>query len=79
MIKLNILNMDNFLQTVNACSDAVNLLYPDGRKENINKHYGLQNELLHQYRENKNLLCLSLEIPAPKDYMSIISYYTGDC
>ena len=26
MIKLNILNMDNFLQTVNACSDAVNLL-----------------------------------------------------
>jgi len=79
MIKLNILNMDNFLQTVNACSDAVNLLYPDGRKENINKHYGLQNELLHQYRENKNLLCLSLDIPAPKDYMSIISYYAGDC
>jgi hypothetical protein len=53
MIKLNILDMDNFLQTVNACSDAVNLLYPDGRKENINKHYGLQNELLHQYRKIK--------------------------
>lgn len=79
MVKLNVLNMDNFLQTVNSCSDAVNLLYPDGRKENINKQYGIQNELLHKYRENKNCLCLSLDIPSPKDYMSIISYYTGDC
>ncbi|MDR0925374.1 MAG: ribonuclease HII [Hungatella sp.] len=79
MIKLNILDMDSFLQTVNACSDAVHLLYPDGRKENINKHHGLQMELLHQYRKNKNFLCLTLDISAPKDYMSIISYYAGDC
>lgn len=79
MIKLNILNMKNFLQTVNACNSAVNLLYPDGRKENICRQYNLQNELLQQYRENKNCLQLSLEIPNPKDYISIVSYYAGDC
>ena len=79
MIKLNILDMKNFLQTVNECNNPVHLLYPDGRKENINKQYGIQNQLLQKYRENKNFLCLSLDIPAPKDYMSIVSYYTGDC
>lgn len=79
MIKLNILNMKNFLQTVNECSGMVNLLYPDGRKENINKQYGIQNQLLQKYRENKNYLSLSLDIPTPKDYISIVSYYAGDC
>jgi hypothetical protein len=79
MIKLNILNMKNFLQTVNECSGKVNLLHPDGRKENINKQYGIQNELLQKYRENKYCLPLSLDIPTPKDYISIVSYYAGDC
>lgn len=79
MINLNILNMKNFLQTVNACSGMVNLLYPDGRKENINKQHEIQNELLQKYRENKNCLRLTLDIPNPKDYMSIVSYYAGDC
>jgi len=79
MIKLNILNMKNFLQTVNECSGIVNLLYPDGRKENINKQYEVQNQLLQKYKENKNYLPLSLDIPTPKDYISIVSYYAGDC
>lgn len=79
MIKLNILNMKGFLQMVNACGGVVNLLQPDGSKENINKQYGIQNELLQRYRENKNFLRLSLDIPTTKDYFSIVSYYTGNC
>ena len=79
VIKLNILNMKEFFQTVNTCNGAVNLLYPDGKKENINRQYELQKELLHKYRENKNHLQLSLDIPDPKDYMSIVYYYAGDC
>ncbi len=79
MVKLNVLNMDNFLQAVNSCVEAVNLLHSDGSKVNINKQYEIQNQLLNQYRENNNCLCLSLDIPSPKDYMSIILYYIGDC
>jgi len=71
--------MKGFLQMVNECGGAVNLLHPDGSKENINKQYGIQNELLQKYKENKNYLLLSLDIPTPKDYMSIVSYYTGNC
>ena len=79
MIKLNILNMRRFLQTVNECNHPVHMLYPDGRKENINKQYEIQDQLLKKYRENRNCLHLSLDIPSPEDYMSIVSYYTGDC
>ena len=78
MVMLNIWNMKNFLQKVNMCSGAVNLLYPDGRKEDMNKQYGLQNQLLQKHRENKNHLQLSLDIPDSKDYMSVISYYGGN-
>ncbi|MGN6710356.1 ribonuclease HII [Anaerocolumna jejuensis] len=79
MIRLNILNMEDFLRAVNECAGAVNLLQPDGRKENINKQFGIQSELLQRYRENKNFLGLTLDIPVPKDYMNIVFYSIGDC
>lgn len=80
MIKLNILkNMEGFLQTVNECCGAVNLLHPDGRKEDINKQYGIQEELLQKYMENESSLCLALDIPTSKDYMSIVTFSVGEC
>ncbi len=79
MVKLNILNMKNFLDTVNACTGKVNMLCPDGKKRNINGEEKVQDSLWRQYRQNKNCLRLVLEIPNPTDYMSIVSYYAGDC
>jgi len=80
VIKLNILkNMNGFLQAVNECDGPINLLGPDGRKENINQQYGIQNELLQKYIENKNYLQLSLDIPTPKDYMKIVFFAIGEC
>ncbi len=79
MVKLNILNLKNFLNTVNACTGKVNMLCPDGKKVNINDEERVQDNLWRQYRQNKNCLPLTLEISNPKDYMSIISYYAGDC
>ncbi len=78
MVKLKIFNMKNFLETVNECSGTVNLLYPDGNKENINRQVGIQNELLHKYQENKGCLLLSLDIPTPKDYFRIVYFTIGD-
>lgn len=79
MIKLNILNMKNFLETVNMCKDEVNMLCPDGKWLNISRQYTIQKDLLEQYKANKNCLRLTVDIPAPQDYMSIVSYYAGDC
>lgn len=79
MIKLNILNMKKFLGCVNACRGEVFILFPDGKKVNINRQEEVQNELWEKYKNNKNCLPLCLEIPNPTDYMSIVSYYAGDC
>ncbi len=79
MLKINILDMKNFLDTVNSCKGAVHMLSPDGGKKDINGQGMLQARLSEQYRQNKNCLRLTLEIPVPKDYMRIVSYYAGDC
>lgn len=79
MIKLNILNMKKFLQTVNDCSGMVNLLDADGRKEDINKNFLVQRKMLNRHMENGKYSPLVLEIAKPKDYMNIVFYYIGDC
>lgn len=79
MVKLNILKLGKFLNTVNSCIGKVNMLCPDGKKVNINREKIVQNNLWRQYRQNKNYLRLVLEISNPKDYMRIVSYYVGDC
>ncbi|SCP97721.1 ribonuclease HII [Anaerobium acetethylicum] len=79
MMKLNILNIKNFFGAVNECTGEVNMLRPDGKKVNISRQYLIQNDLQEEYRKNKNYLRINLDIPNPKDYMSIVSYYAGDC
>lgn len=79
MIKLNILDLNDFLHVVNECEGAVNLLYPGGKRENINKEYVAQNELRRTFKENKNYMRLSLDIPSPNDYMSIVFHHIRNC
>lgn len=79
MVKLNILDMKNFLDTVNACTGKVNMLCSDGKRVNINREDELQGSLWQQFLKNKNSLRIILDIGNPKDYMSIVSYYAGDC
>lgn len=79
MVKFNILNMESFLQMVNACRGMVNLLYADGRKENINGQYEAQGRLLERFRENGNFLRIVLDIPDAGDYMNLVTYYIGNC
>ena len=79
MVKLNILNMKNFLDTVNSCSGKVNMLCPYGKKQTSMGKKRYRVSLWRQYSQNKNCLRLVLEVPNPTDYMNIVSYYAGDC
>lgn len=78
-IKLHILNLKNFLETVNSCIGEIFLFCSEGKKININGNTEIQNNLWLQYSQSKNYLPLVLGISNPEDYMSIISYYAGDC
>ena len=78
MIRLNILNMNNFLKEIDACKDPVYLIHEDGKRENIKQRFS-QNFLRHNYEQNHYFLKIKLEIPNPGDYFRIVSYYAGDC
>lgn len=79
MLKLNILNMVNFLKTVNECGGPVVLVSPDGKHEDINKQESLQERLLKNYKDNRRSLKMRIDIAKPADYLKIVCYYAGDC
>lgn len=79
MIKVNILNLKNFLKTVNQCHGRIMVLEPNGQKTNITRQYSIQHEMERQFQKNGKCLPLTLFFDEPKDYMAVISYYAGDC
>lgn len=79
MIKISIFHLNSFLQTVNECSGAVNVLTPDGKKQNLNKNYHAQEVLRQTFCENRSYLRLTLDIPCPSDYMRVVIYSLGSC
>ena len=46
MIKVNILNLSGFLETINQCKGRVSMLAPDGEKVNITRQYSVQQACL---------------------------------
>lgn len=78
-IKLNILNMKDFLETINACTGRIFMHDPDDGKVDIRKEGQVQNRLWNRYFQNRKSLKLVLEISDPGDYMKIVSWYAGDC
>lgn len=79
MMKLNIINMESFLQTVNQCEGAVYLVSQDGQKRDINESYGIQAELLEKFAKNHRFLPITVEVPDSKDYMNIVCHYVVAC
>lgn len=77
MIRLDVIDMKQFLREVDQCSGVVYLCRPGRRKEDIRRNYELQNELGAQYRGNKERLRLNLEIPNTGDYFKIVNFMIG--
>ena len=67
MLKLNILNMINFLKTVNECSGPVVLVSQDGRREDMNKQESLQERLLKNYKDNRRSLKMWIDVAEPAE------------
>ena len=58
MVKLNILDMKNFLDTVNACIGKVYMLCPNGKKQNINGEEKIQDSLWRHTSKTKTVCVL---------------------
>lgn len=79
MLKLNILNMADFLKTVNECNGPIILVSGDGSRKNINKQESLQEQLFKSYQDNRRSLKMCINAAEPADYLKIVCYYAGDC
>lgn len=79
MIKMNVFNMEEFLQIVNECAGAVKIHCPDGSRLDICRQYENQRELRRRHSENRSCLGLTLDIQNPKDYLKIVFFTIGDC
>lgn len=79
MLKLNILNMINFLKTVNDGSGPVGPGLP-GRKtrgyEQTGKPAGTA---FKNYKDNRLQPKMWIDVAEPADYLKIVCYYAGDC
>ena len=78
MMKLRILNMNGFLDVVNACRGAVYVVAAGGQKRDIRGNAVFQRYLLGEYRRGGGSLCLTLDVPQPSDYMDVVCWYIGE-
>lgn len=79
MLKLNVLNVNRFWDTVNGCEDTVRLICEDGQKLELNKAYGLQEELSSKNTDPEDGMQVMLEVPGASDFRRILSFCYGDC
>ena len=77
MMKLRILNMNGFLDVVNACRGAVYVVAAGGQKRDIRGNAVFQRYLLGEHRRGGSL-CLTLDVPQPSDYMDVVCWYIGE-
>lgn len=78
MVRMNILNIEGFLQAVNECRGPVRLVEGEAGAD-ICRSAGWQQTLRRRHRDNGGRLPLCLELPVPQDYMRLVCYYAGDC
>ena len=78
MMKLRILNMNGFLEVVNACRGAVYVVAAGGQKRDIRGNAVFQRYLLGEHRRGGGSLCLTLDVPQPSDYMDVVCWYIGE-
>lgn len=78
MIKLRILNLKNFMETLEQCQGVVRMQDRDGGRAVSNRQPGIRADLERRYQEG-GCLPLTLEFSDPSDYMRMVAYYAGDC
>lgn len=79
MIKLNVFNLEEFLQLMKECAGPVKMLCPDGSQQDITRQDQTQPELRRRHSDNRHCLELTLDIPNPRDYLKIVYFTIGDC
>lgn len=79
MMKLKILSLDGFLETIGRCRGPVYQVGPDGSRTDLCRFASLQDALRARYRRDRGELSITLVVPDGHDFFRIVAYYAGDC
>lgn len=75
MVKLNIFNIEGFLNEVNTCGGPVELHSSDGTVIDIRQNPAAQNRLRQVHQTCSSL---TLDISRKADYMNLVLFSVGD-
>ena len=78
MVKLNIFNIERFLNEVNTCGGPVELHSSDGTVIDIRKNPAAQNRLRQLHQTCGRCSSLTLDISRKADYMNLVLFSVGD-
>lgn len=79
MLKINVFNIERFVEVVNHCQGPVNLLTSDGAYKDLRRNDYLQ-QVVYSVQENNAIgIPLYIDIPVTRDYMRLVYFMMSDC
>ena len=79
IVSMTVFHLEPFLQAVNDCTGSVWLLGNQPAKADLHGSPALQQTLRGRHSANGNYSKLALDIQQPRDYLSLVQFYTSNC
>lgn len=79
VVSMTVFHLTPFLQAVDQCTGSIWLLDGQGARVDLHRNPALQQTLHGRHAANGNYSKLALEIAQPRDYLSLVQFYAGNC
>lgn len=79
MLKINVCNIERFVEVVNHCEGPVNLLTSDGAYKDLRRNDYLQQVVSSLHENNTISIPLHIDTPVTRDYMRLVYFMISDC
>lgn len=79
VVSMTVFHLTPFLQAVNDCTGSIWLLGAQPAKADLHRNAALQQTLCGRHAANGNYSKLALDIPQPRDYLSLVQFYASNC
>lgn len=79
MLKINVFNIERFVEVVNHCQGPVNLLTSDGAYKDLRRNEYLQQAVYSVQENNAIGIPLHIDTPITRDYMRLVYFMMSDC
>lgn len=79
MLKINVCNMERFMEVIAKCEGPINLLVSDGQYIDLRRDVYLQNKLFSNHENNTTKMPLHIDVSVTRDYIRLVYFMMSDC